>query len=368
MGNQPVSVLALELALLLLTIGALVLLNFAIVAATSIGIVTGGSAAWPNAPLVGDLTVDFALYEAWMGAAIALLAGAYLAQRGNRRRSRPSTPWRIMQAFLWLLVVGAMLATIAAGALVAYHLLRHPTPDRVMWWTWPQWVLGVVYGYDAGAWRPRAGIAAVWIAAVAVSGVVRSFIVQYVGDVAIYIATHRLDRYLDTRKPIKDMSLTMLRAIYEHGGYARHILVGHSLGSVVAYDTLNGLLNEDVTRADRTQLVLTIGSPLDKTAFIFRAQSEFSDVREAMAAATQPLIVDYRVRPEWINIYSRNDPISGPLDYYDPPPRRRPAGARPVENVADDQSWIPLVAHIQYWTNSAFMSRLIAAIARGRVA
>jgi hypothetical protein len=74
-------------------------------------------------------------------------------------------------------------------------------------------------------------------------------------------------------------------------------LVGRSLGSVVAYDTLNGLLNEDVSRSTRTQLLLTFGSPLDKTAFLFRAQSEFSDVREALAAATQPLIVDYALRP-----------------------------------------------------------------------
>jgi hypothetical protein len=137
----------------------------------------------------------------------------------------------------------------------------------------------------------------------------------------------------------------------------------------VASDTLNRLLNESVVTSsldvtNRTRALLTFGSPLDKTAFLFRAQSEFSDVREAMAAAAQPMIVDYALRPIWINIYSPSDPISSRLDYYD---ARGHEGKEPkrgggVFNVKDDQSWIPLVAHTQYWTNKAFVEQLRWAI------
>jgi len=82
--------------------------------------------------------------------------------------------------------------------------------------------------------------------------------------------------------------------------------------------------------------------------------------------STQPLIVDYTLRPEILNIYSANDPVSGPLDYYDPVPKHRPPTAKPVKNVPDPQSWIPLLAHIQYWTNTVLVRELISAIERHR--
>jgi hypothetical protein len=234
-----------------------------------------------------------------------------------------------------------------------------------MAWRWPAWLVGIVYGYVPTSVGIMLGVAAIWAVALGVSYIVRSFLVEYVGDVAVYVASHKLDRFYETRQRIKKESLRIVEAIYRHGGYASHVCVAHSLGSVIAYDTVNRLLNEwradpalDVPR--RTRGLLTFGSPLDKTAFLFRAQSEFSDVREAMAAAAQPLITAYSNRPIWINIYADGDPIGGRLDYYDnlekPSTAGTPGGR--VQNVKDDEAWIPLVAHTQYWTNRKFLDAL----------
>jgi hypothetical protein len=360
---------AVQLAALLLTLAAIVVLNFAIAMATSVTVLTGGGSSWPGYPLLGDLTADFLTYELTMGAMLLALWLAWRFQTPRRAAGRPSTRGRWLKWPLWALVVAAMATTVAAGGFVVSHLWRHRMPDQVMAWRWPGWLVGAVYGYVPISLDIVLRIAAIWIIALAVSAIVRSFLVQYVGDVAIYVASHKLDRFYEARRAIKKESLRVLNAIYRHGGYAHHLLVGHSLGSVVAYDTLNRLLNESsidpaLDAPRRTRALVTFGSPLDKTAFLFRAQSEFSDVREAMAAAVQPLITTYANRPIWINVHAAGDPIGGRLDYYDAPDARPSAGTPggAVCNLRDDEAWIPIVAHTQYWTNRTLLETLRALI------
>ena len=158
------------------------------------------------------------------------------------------------------------------------------------------------------------------------------------------------------------------------------ILVGHSLGSVIAYDILNAAISWDrdqqggrVRVVERMRRLITVGSPLEKTAYLFRTQlGREQSLRESIAALKQPLILDYaRFRPDvfrWVNIYSPADVISGSLTYYDTPvPVETPAapvpGVRnPVQNIVDRRAWIPFVAHIQYWRNATLRQQLLDAV------
>jgi hypothetical protein len=153
--------------------------------------------------------------------------------------------------------------------------------------------------------------------------------------------------------------------------YAQIGLVGHSLGSVIAYDTLNQLLNDDETPGPtrpfwdvcaRTCIFLTFGSPLDKTAFVFstrRAERDTSDAREARASSVQPLINDVRYRAiPWINVFSHSDIISGHLKFYDVPL----SGHARVENIVDRDALTFLGAHTEYWKNSEVFDRLHRAL------
>lgn len=217
---------------------------------------------------------------------------------------------------------------------------------------------------------------------VAVSLLVRRLLVQYVGDVALYITPHTLDRFNSLRDKIRRYVFDAARAVYacrstepgEAGKpeYEGVFIVGHSLGSVIAYDALNQLLDQDAIadearRMDvlnRTKLLLTFGSPLDKTAFLFSLQREkTSREREALAAASQPLIVDPRFRDpqkfEWINIYSHNDIISGRLDFYDPPVRSRTRQLiSPIKNIEDLEATTLLAAHVEYWDDQLVFQKL----------
>jgi hypothetical protein len=151
--------------------------------------------------------------------------------------------------------------------------------------------------------------------------------------------------------------------------YDHVIVLGHSLGSVIAYDALNRLIHEDRVAVgadalhivDRTPLFLTFGSPLDKTAFIFGAQGHgTTEARESLAASVQPLIQSYDYRPEsWINIYSPWDIISGYLDLYDLPEASDP---KRVTNVKDPEATTLLIAHTEYWNDGLLVRTLYGAL------
>jgi hypothetical protein len=213
---------------------------------------------------------------------------------------------------------------------------------------------------------------------VALAYIIHYFVVEYVGDVAIYVSSYKVSRFDAIRNSILNAAYTVSRQIYSAGvaddhelPYDRVVIVGHSLGSVISYDLLNAAINWDQVECgfkhkvvERTTRLITFGSPLDKTAFLFRCQVKSGrNLREALAARQQPLIFDYaKFRPEsfkWVNIYSPRDIISGHLDYYDIPdaPNRNP-----VENRVDEQARTLFLAHTQYWENEELHRALYEAV------
>jgi hypothetical protein len=222
--------------------------------------------------------------------------------------------------------------------------------------------------------------------------------VEYVGDVVIYVSSYKVSRFEEVRHQIQDAVFKVVRQLYSaraNGGdegdflYDKIVVVGHSLGTVIAYDMLNAAISWDMAEqhntinvVGRTSALITFGSPLDKTAFLFRTQvSGPQFLREALAAQRQPLILDYeKYRPKesfhWTNIYSHMDIVSGCLLYYDTPEKTEPDAAaekpdpvaapelfrNPVNNVIDRAAWIPLLAHVQYWGDQALRDELYGAI------
>ncbi len=217
-----------------------------------------------------------------------------------------------------------------------------------------------------------------WLALIAEALFVRYFIVEYAGDVAAYVSPYKDSKFDELRHQIQKRGLDVGKVIYGFGTplatvpqYARVVVAGHSLGSVLAYDTLNALINLDNVSAAsesrhvirRTRALITFGSPLDKTAFIFKMQAsdEQDWIREQLAASVQPLIVSYPLfRPntfDWVNIWAPRDIVSGELNYYDDP-AIRPDHPPHVLNKRDPDAWVPLYAHVQYWNNRLLREQL----------
>jgi hypothetical protein len=225
----------------------------------------------------------------------------------------------------------------------------------------------------------------VWPFLILFSAKVREIMVQYVGDVAIYVRPNTLDRFDAVRSEIKEAARSVVSALFTsyelkaQSGvapefqYDKIALVGHSLGSVIAYDTLNRLMLDDwlcngaLQVSERTATMVTFGSPLNKTAFLFTIQGKDTlHIRERLASTVQPLIMSYPKfrKLKWINVYSRNDIVSGDLKFYDLPGYQDdPVPAVAVQNIKDRDAAVPLVAHVAYWKNKTVWTELLSAIA-----
>ena len=346
-------------------LASLVLINGIIAAVAASNMLTGGKTDWPTPELGAALTFDMLFVVAALG---LVGIGVFLAPR-----------W--LRYLAWACVWTGIVALPVIACLMALHIALPPTHQA-----WHQAIL-----------ESKWVIFVLWGCALLASGYVRKILIQYVGDVAAYINAHTVSKFWKIRKDIYETAMRVFSPVYKSRRneekiyewerysldgrlkphyttpvckfqYENVLVVGHSLGSVVSYDSLNGLLLEDELSApplyvpQRTRLLLTFGSPLDKTAFIFRTHKKnVSEIREAAAAAVQPMIASYLHRPrQWANIFSRNDWVSGSLEFYDsnpPPPTpvippephlRVPV---PVENMEDLDASSPLMAHIQYWNN-----------------
>lgn len=326
-----------------LILASAVLASLAIVDLVAVAVAAQGAGLQIPTNVLPDATwlalifvLCVALVVVWIGVA----ASARKARRALPQKARASRAWNALFVPAWIAVGLATAGAIACGVgiVVLLALNRGPfaTPP-------PAWLVWLLWG-------------GLFLASLAA----RSLFIAYVGDIAAYVSPQALDRFSEIRSDIKKAVARVAEGVYsarEPDGsftYDRIAFVGHSLGSVVAYDTLNGLIKADNLGAThdsarRTCLLLTFGSPLDKTAFIFATSAtKTTETREALATLSQPMILDAKNRPfPWVNVYSPADVISGSLDLYHPldgsPPR--------VTNIVDPEATTPLAAHNEYWEN-----------------
>lgn len=221
---------------------------------------------------------------------------------------------------------------------------------------------------------------------------IRQFVVQYMGDVIVYVSSNEVNGFWKIRDEIKQIGLSLAKVVYgaidtspgskevpdeipkesvPHFLYSDIVVVGHSLGSVVAYDTLNAIINQDQLDGgkrkviDRTEAFITLGSPLDKIAFLFRQKARHAFTRDILAAAYQPMILDYKNRPRWwVNVFCKKDIISGSLEYYDDPSCAN-SEQRRVRNFVDPYNDSnPVSAHTGYWNRPLAKTFLYLAATR----
>jgi hypothetical protein len=196
----------------------------------------------------------------------------------------------------------------------------------------------------------------------------------YIGDIAIYTTTDEKSKYYNIRQQILNESQALVEAILNDRTYDRVILAGHSLGSVIAYDTLNRInIKANLPEGKNIPIrkfagLITFGSPLDKIAFFFREHTRPDEyIRSAILAhlhsfkakALSAVQSEYPVSNPiehkldaipWVNYYADNDPVSGHLDFY---------ALDEQDNVklTLPQSWG--VAHTGYWTSSDFYEDIV---------
>ena len=310
-------------------------------------------------------------------------------------------PFWISWVLRWF---AALLSMIAKGAPVLPRLFGHwgavlravanqtQAPHGLGGWAWVNAFVFLKHSFS----HPHYIFVPLWLL---LAYFVRFILISYVGDIAVYVNANELSSSFKSRQQILDECCQALSQILRQRVnpqdsnspyvYDRVLIAGHSLGSVIAYDTINQLLNRarssspasltDIQPEDLDKLkgMATFGCPLNKIFYFFRERTQpsqrlrrqivdllhgFRVVSSLLtyppsaaapagsmqknpdprwALAEQQLNSDFR----WINAYALADPVSGRLSFYD------------LES-ADNQKlfwyWKFGLAHLSYWTDENF--------------
>jgi hypothetical protein len=196
-----------------------------------------------ESPLNGDCDTDF--YElywqhlmqgtSWLSVwpwVLDLLCSQHLTDRLRSVRRR------------FLGIIGLVLVAITVLATVLWPIL-----DSSPLWQWA--ATPVIFSLSlAGVfgWLLRRPLKSF------VLGRTERFLLGYVGDAARYLTPDPPN--IEARRNIRTAGLNLLRGLHEDElrRYERIILVGHSLGSVIAYDLITWFWQEQHNRLDLTRL------------------------------------------------------------------------------------------------------------------
>jgi len=305
--------------------------------------------------------------------------------------------WEGAVAICW--IVAASLAWFIVRELWQWARRSTPAMDRFAEWIWLSLAVLFLVGFGAlGWWIARTSCLCladyrallpqhtVWLlAGVMVALLLRRVLVGYLGDIVVYLTADEKAANYQARSQIlhastKALELLLTRA---RGDFDQVIVAGHSLGSVIAYDTINALLSKvwalpdddpetppALSRQDLRKLrgLVTFGSPLDKVYYFFREHvpsdqavraqilsflhsfkrgysgRDYGDFRftysHAEPSAFPTLAPDFR----WLNVWAPLDPVSGPLHFYrlEPADRKR------------RWYWLWGAAHLAYWSDPEF--------------
>lgn len=208
-------------------------------------------------------------------------------------------------------------------------------------------------------------------------GMIENAIVQRIDErvAESFLQTIGLDRDF---RPLP--TTEWIEASGERLKFDRVVWVAHSLGTVISYNVLSDLFHRALYLGDKGDALqkegvcrlrgslrrfITLGSPLDKVAFLF-AKKQRDGKDDTRRAAIRPWPKgDRRAwleggeifqpgQPEeeqewWVNFYHVGDPVSGPLN--------NPiiCGTNPPANYHIGPWHIPGYAHVAYWGDTKTM-------------
>jgi hypothetical protein len=246
------------------------------------------------------------------------------------------------------------------------------------------------------------------LAELALAAAIRLFLIDFMGDVAIYTNLNERTGYFNIRAQILQECGHALTTLYTDldnrvGTLNRQaetdtpatfelVIAAHSLGTVIAYDTINDHFNRARIGApaagpeqpplamdvcSHLRGLLTFGSPLNKVYYFFRdrsapealLRSQIVDClhgfrllvpdAELPGAPLDPVpepqtLAALEQHFQWINVWAPMDPFCGKLFFYDLPEAMQ----------LRRWYWVPILAHLTYWRDpqmyNFFASRLLS--------
>jgi len=197
---------------------------------------------------------------------------------------------------------------------------------------------------------------------------------DFLGDLVRYLDLDPRSKHFETRQKVINGALEELIELMK-SDYEQIIVAGHSLGSVIAYDALNRIIQQvnvgKIKEKEASKIIglVTFGSPLDKIALFFRERvKRDKEVQRQILAnlhgfKTRSLVeeewdidignpMDFVLSDtRWLNFYHDKDLVSGRLDLYDlkSQPPHSLKSRRKDGNISIVKEFSRTRAHSCYW-------------------
>jgi len=158
---------------------------------------------------------------------------------------------------------------------------------------------------------------------------VTRFLSKTASDIRLWSSMKENENNYRIRRAIIDQAKQSIEHVIQDQNCTRVVIVGHSLGSSVAYDALRELGQHNLARQTHHQdqllplskvsHLVTLGSPIDKIAYFFESKDSqhyrANRVRETIRGdlASEPFFRDGDQQIDWINIWDDADIISDPI-------------------------------------------------------
>ena len=208
----------------------------------------------------------------------------------------------------------------------------------------------------------------------------RRFLRDYLGDVQLWTTYEETDDKHKTRSDILERGVQLMRHVLGDPACGRIVVVGHSLGSAIAYDCLLelGRINRSINtedpfdaelRLDCIDHFVTLASPIDKIHYFFeshigkyhRYNRVVDDIRGDIGIV--PFAKNRKPNIHWVNFWDRADIISASIESAS----SRHAPLLMVDNVQVSNYFLglPGPSHSGYFKHERVMSDLFSMILHG---
>lgn len=245
--------------------------------------------------------------------------------------------------------VGAQLLVLTL-LLAALLVLVQPVPPVLIGFAWVFVAIGVL---GRGAAR---------------------FLSESIGDVQVYVQQDENREHFAVRQRVIAEAEATLALVGERD-YERIVIIGHSLGSVVALDVLRRLVVRNPAMIDRLDAFVSLGTAIEKVRYAFERKEIAREVAAEFQGAVRSVLGDCA----WVNLWYWNDPVANPITTFQeqakPVRRRWKKGIDVASLLATARKELvvnvsfgfplrpfPIWTHSRYWTD-ARVGRVLADIA-----
>ena len=137
----------------------------------------------------------------------------------------------------------------------------------------------------------------------------RRFLAESLGDVQVYAERDENSEHYAAREAVlKETEKTF--ELISRRGYRHIVVIGHSLGSVIAFTALDRLVRRIPPLLPRIDAFITVGTALEKVRYFFERRKEPDEAAEARLIAPAKTIATGRA---WLNLWYANDVVANPI-------------------------------------------------------